>query len=178
MPKWPDIWIITFSSQIVHVWDLSSAATKAPVLTVDVEKLQVHTKYNIIKGEYLCIHRYLVESLGEVLLVHRAIRIRNLLEYQTIEIIVLKLDYSKKKWMPIQTLPAGRAILIKEEGGSTCVSIGNFPGLEENSIYYLETDCMGIYNLKDKQSRRIECEKWNPNELCHPSLVVRNTGGL
>ncbi|KAF3455687.1 hypothetical protein FNV43_RR00329 [Rhamnella rubrinervis] len=140
-------------SKTLHTWDFSSAPTNFPIPTKVVHvdnKFQSHP-IDIGKEEYVDTNNvYLVESLGEILAVQQILSRRHFsASSSTIGFTVFKLGCAKTGWIPIERLPAGRAIFAKRSG-SECVSIQDFPELEENSIYLLDDNCLVVYNLKEK----------------------------
>lgn len=163
------------SSRTLDVWDFSCVPNqKAPVLAkAGVIFFESHPLDWLQRD---LTHLYLVESLGEIFIVRRTTEIDENCSFKslTIGLCVYKLDYSKIKWTPIHTLLPGRTILLSS-GGSTCVSVQDYPELEENSIYYVDNDCLGVYNLKERKFRRHKFENLEPkrHRLCPPVLVIR-----
>ncbi|KAF3457692.1 hypothetical protein FNV43_RR02350 [Rhamnella rubrinervis] len=144
----------------LHVWDFSSASTKVVINPRKfIDRLPRRSYYKM----------YLVESLGEIYVVQQIVGSRNI---STTGFTVSKFDYSKSKWIQIQTLPVGRAIVTKMDD-SVCVSIQDFPELEENSIYFQESRFFGVYNLKEKKVRAYKYQEWGIKGQ-RPTLVIRN----
>lgn len=67
--------------------------------------------------------------------------------------------------------PAGQAILTNIND-SICVSIRDFPELTENSIYFQDTRCFRVYNLKEKKVCACKYEKWGIKRYYRPILLV------
>ena len=131
-------------SKTLHTWDFSSAPTKFPIPTKVVHvdnKFRSHP-IDILKDDYLDTNNvYLVESLGEILAVQQILSRRHFsASSSTIGFTVFKLGCAKTGWIQIETLPAGRAILLKRNG-SECVSIQDLPELDTNFFFfYLDTN--------------------------------------
>lgn len=153
----------------LYVWDFYNPPTKVGVKD-DLPVLMT-------QEGYICWDHYLVESLGEILIL-RPLKAQNRHHKcgtYTFGINVYKLDFGEKKWVQIQTL-AGRAILLDiATGCATSLSVQDFPEIEENSVYFLESG-LGVYNLKNGSVRRLEYEEWAPARPLSfkPIWVVRN----
>lgn len=109
------------------------------------------------QGCQVCKMTYLVESLGEILVVERARALTPNCSLRVIGFMVYKLNFGEKTKTTLQTL-SGRAILIGKDQAIS-VSTQDFPQIEGDSIYFLEDGCdhMRVYNLKEEKFRESQC---------------------
>ncbi|KAF3456765.1 hypothetical protein FNV43_RR01419 [Rhamnella rubrinervis] len=142
----------------VEVWDFHSYLPTKVVKVADLEwvtikAIKAMTKRNplpnSVKLTGITWKYYLVESLGELLIVNRFYRrSASLLDTKTtIGFIICKVDLETELGLvTLENLP-DRAVLVGDKE-ATSVSTRDCPELQENCVYFKD-ESLGIYSLKD-----------------------------
>ncbi|KAF3456766.1 hypothetical protein FNV43_RR01420 [Rhamnella rubrinervis] len=146
----------------VDVWDFHSNLPTKVVEVMDLELVTFKSmaKRNLVPASVtnsqIIMKYYLVESLGELLIVKRILLHRSaslLGTNRTIGFVICRLDLETEQGLVIlQTLP-DRALFVGDKE-ATSISTRDFPELQENSVYFKD-DSLGIYSLKEDKASTI-----------------------
>ncbi|KAF3456686.1 hypothetical protein FNV43_RR01340 [Rhamnella rubrinervis] len=158
-----NVYAISPTRAVVDIWDILSQFPKKVVdyVTPRVSRslldqwgwLPLRNHVQII-----CQMTTLVKSMGEILVVDRIMVANNF--WSTIGFSVSKLDCGgeRNRTLPVQTLP-DLALFVGPLSAAS-VSTQDCPELEPNSIYFVDHDCLGVYDLKQRKINRNRHAMW------------------
>ena len=121
----------------VEVWDFENFSSPTRIINFDFGPVDTKESYAQMM--------YLVESMGELLIVKKVGSTMTRLDISKLEFRVSKVELSGNKCEKMESLD-GRALFVGKNQ-SMSVSTSDFPGCQENSIYFIE-DYIRVYNLK------------------------------
>lgn len=142
----------------VEIWDFSSSASSVPVKKMEIEPTFFETEAELkeLSRDLYTNQSYIVEAMGEILLVVRYIgqfvrkedrvpvpkKDRSLYgcTYMTLKFRVFKLDFARTVWEEIESL-GDRALFL---GGNHSLSLSTAghgsPSCRQNSIYFADAN--------------------------------------
>ncbi|PIA56575.1 hypothetical protein AQUCO_00700725v1 [Aquilegia coerulea] len=134
-------------------------SNKGMVMVCNIGDGQQSPKFSVLSDEHEIIHgaaiNYLVERLGELLLVSKFVDKKDHSYMKTVRFEVYKLDFASRKWSGLKSL-GGHSLFL---GLNTSVSVlaSDYSGwVKRNCIYFTDDDSRGrgsldagVYDLED-----------------------------